>query len=176
VKATVRFIASGPANGAATAIRVKSPKGVTGPPPKQRTLQTGVSSEDRLRRRHRPPLRPDLPERLHGRARSTTGYGWGSTSRPAGRSMDRRLSRASQPPPVLERAHDRSCKPDRLRRQEDQWQDSGGSYAHARPHERSGRIGSALANGCGVAVAMHGPLAAGALRWRRGQNIRRTGV
>jgi hypothetical protein len=91
VKTTASFIASGPANGSAAAIRMKSPKGFTGPPPNQRTLQTGASSRDRLRRRHRPPLRPDLAKRLHRRAGSTTGYGWGSTSRPADRSMDRRL-------------------------------------------------------------------------------------
>ena len=67
VKTTASSIASGPANGSATAIRMEVAKGFSGPPPKQRTLQTGASSEDRLRRRHRPPLRPDLPKRLHRR-------------------------------------------------------------------------------------------------------------
>ena len=90
VKTTASSIASGPANGSATAIRTEVAKGFLRPTTEQRTLQTGASSEDRLRRRHRPPLRPDLPKRLHRRAGSTTGYGWGSPSRPAGRSTGRR--------------------------------------------------------------------------------------
>jgi hypothetical protein len=49
-------------------------KGFTGSSPNH-TLQTGASSEDRLRRRHRPPLRPDLPKRFHKCAGSTTGNG-----------------------------------------------------------------------------------------------------
>jgi hypothetical protein len=67
VKTTASFITSGPADGPAAAIRMEVAKGFSGPPPKQRTLQTDASSEDRLRRRHRPPLRPDLPKRLHRR-------------------------------------------------------------------------------------------------------------
>jgi hypothetical protein len=66
-------------------------KAFKGRPPRQRTLQTAPSREDRLRRRHRPPLRPDLPEQLRKCAGSTTGNGGGSTSRPAGGSMDRRI-------------------------------------------------------------------------------------
>ena len=52
-------------------------KGFTGPSPNHHTPQTGASSEDRLRRRHRPPLHLDRPERLHKCAGSTTGNGGG---------------------------------------------------------------------------------------------------
>jgi hypothetical protein len=63
VKTTATSITSRTGNGSATGIRMES-QGLQGPSPKQHTLQTGASGEDRLRRRHRPPLRPDLPARL----------------------------------------------------------------------------------------------------------------
>jgi hypothetical protein len=42
---------------------------------------------------------------------------------------------ASQSPPVLERAHDRSRRSHRLKRHENHRQDIGGLYDHVRPHE-----------------------------------------
>ena len=110
VKTTASFIASRTGQRLGNRDTDGEAKGFTGPPLIQRTLQTGASSRDRLRRRHRPPLRPDLAERLHRRAGSTTGYGWGSTSRPAGpiaEPTDRRVPpnrRPSRREPMSARA------------------------------------------------------------------------
>lgn len=91
VKTTASFIASRTGQRLGNRDTDGEAKGFTGPSPHQQTLQTGASGEDRLRRRHRPPLRPDLPEHRHECAGSTTGNGGGSTSRPAGRSLNRRI-------------------------------------------------------------------------------------
>ena len=72
VKTPPTIIASGPADGQAAAIPMRVGKGFGGP----------IS----LRTRHRPSSRPDLPMRLHRRG-STTGNGWWSPSRQAGRSL-----------------------------------------------------------------------------------------
>ena len=63
VKTTASFIASRTGQRLGSRDTDGEAKGFTGPPPNQRMLQTGASSEGRLRRRHRPPLRPDPPER-----------------------------------------------------------------------------------------------------------------
>ena len=147
VKTTASSIASGPANGSAAAIRTEVAKGFLRPTTEQRTLQTGASSEDRLRRRHRPPLRPDLPKRLHRRGfdnRIRMGIAKPSRGPINGPTARRVLPR---PPPVLERAHDRSRKSHRLRRHEDHRQDIGGLYDHVCPHQRYERSRSLLANG-----------------------------
>lgn len=67
VKTTASFIASRTGQRLGNRDTDGEAKGFTGPLPKQRTPQTGASSQDRLRRRHRPPLRPDLAKRLRRR-------------------------------------------------------------------------------------------------------------
>jgi hypothetical protein len=93
VKTTATSIASGPADTPAAAIRMKVAKRFSGPSPSQCTaLQTGPSS------RHGPQDDTDAhrvrtcSSALHRGAGSTTGYGWASPSRPAGRLKDRRLA------------------------------------------------------------------------------------
>lgn len=101
VKATASSIASRTGQQLGNRDTDGEAKGFTGPAPKRHTPQTGASSEDRLRRRHRPPLRPDLPAPSHTCAGSTTGYGGRSTSRPAGRSLDRRRVACTAQPPAV---------------------------------------------------------------------------
>ena len=71
---------------------------------------------------------------------------------------------AFQPPPVWERAHDRSRKSYRLRRHEGHRQDIGGLYDHVRPHQRCERSRSLLANERNVAAPGRCPVASGAFR------------
>lgn len=92
--------------------------------PKQHTLQTGASREGRLRRRHRSPLHPDLPEHRHECAGSTTGNGGDRQAVPRANRWTDGSSCASQPPPFPERTHDRSCQSHRLKRHEDRRQTS----------------------------------------------------
>jgi hypothetical protein len=147
----------------AAAMRMKSAKGFTGPT-EAAHASNWRASEDRLPRRHRPPLRPDLVKRLHWRGRDNRirtkidkpSRGW--IDRPGARRV------RSRPPPVLERAPGRSRQSRRLTGHEDHRQDIGGLYGYVRPRERCERICSRFVTGRSPATGDRCSVAYGAFQ------------